>query len=137
MNEVKRLGSLEGAEINKAKEVLAFEVTKLVHGEKEAKKAEEAAKSLFGKGALAGSVPSTEITKNEFENGIDIITLMSKVRLISSRGEGRRLIQQGGVSINDKKVQDIDTSITLEFFDDNTLMIKKGKKTYHQVKLVD
>ncbi len=137
LDEVRRLGALQGAEINKAKETLAFEVTKLVHGEDEAKKAEEAAKSLFGKGNLAGSVPSTEINKKEFSDGIDIITLLTKTELVPSRGEGKRLIKQGGVSINDEKIIDFDTNITLDFFEDNILMIKKGKKTYHQVKLID
>ncbi len=137
MDEVERLSSLEGAEINKAKEILAFEVTQLVHGEEEAKKAEEAAKALFGKGNLAGSVPSTEFPKDDFIDGIDIITLLTKVDLISSRGEGRRLIQQGGLTINDDKITDFNIIITLDFFKDKTLMIKKGKKTYHQVIISD
>jgi len=137
MDEVRRLSALEGAQINKAKEVLAFEVTKLVHGEEEAQKAEEAAKALFGQGNLGGSVPSTDISKAEFVDGMDIITLLSKTELIPSRGEGRRLIQQGGVAINDEKIIDINTPITLDFFKDDTLMIKKGKKIYHQVKLMN
>lgn len=137
MDEVDRLSSLEGAKINKAKEVLAFEVTKLVHGEKEAKKADEAAKALFGEGALGGSVPSTEISGNEFVGGMDVITLLSKVGLIPSRGEGRRLIQQGGITINDDRITDIGTLITPDSFENNTLMIRKGKKTYHQVVLND
>ncbi len=135
MDEVDRLSSLKDAEINKAKETLAFEVTRLVHGEEEAGKADKAAKALFGKGALGGSVPSTEISENEFINGMDIITLLSRVELIPSRGEGRRLIQQGGISINDDKITDIGTLITPDFFKDGTLMIRKGKKTYHQVLL--
>jgi len=137
MDEVRRLSALEGAQINKAKEVLAFEVTKLVHGEEEAQKAEEAAKALFGQGNLGGSVPSTDISKAEFVDGMDIITLLSKTELIPSRGEGRRLIQQGGVAINDEKIIDINTPITLDFFKDDAIMIKKGKKIYHQVKLIN
>ena len=133
MDEVKRLSSLEGAEINKAKEVLAFEVTKLVHGEGEAKKAEKAARALFGKGALGGSVPSTKISKSEFIDGMNIITLLSKAELIPSRGEGRRLIQQGGITVNDDKITDIHTLITLDFFEDGMLMIRRCKKTNHQV----
>ncbi len=135
MDEVDRLSSLKDAEINKAKETLAFEVTRLVHGEEEAKKADKAAKALFGKGALGGSVPSTEISEDEFIEGMDIITLLSRVELIPSRGEGRRLIQQGGISINNDKITDIGTLITPNFFKDGTLMIKKGKKTHHQVLL--
>lgn len=137
MDEVDRLSSLKDAEINKAKETLAFEVTKLVHGKEEAGKADKAAKALFGKGALGGSVPSTEISENEFIEGMDIITLLSRVELIPSRGEGRRLIQQGGISINDDKITDIGTLITPDFFKDGTLMIRKGKKTYHQVLLLN
>lgn len=137
MDEITRLSSLEGSEINKAKEVLAFEVTKLVHGEEEAKRAEEAAKALFGHGALGGSVPSTEIAKSEFADGMDIITLLSKTELIPSRGEGRRLIQQGGIAINEEKINGIDVLITESHFTDGSLMIKKGKKIYHQVKLTD
>ena len=133
MDEVERLSSLKGAKINRAKEVLAFEVTRLVHGEEEAKKAEEAAKALFGKGALGGSIPTTQIPESEFIDGIDIITLLSKTGLIPSRGEGRRLIQQGGITINDNKISDIHTLVTLDFFENNTLMIRRGKKTYHQV----
>ncbi|ABW18468.1 tyrosine--tRNA ligase [Alkaliphilus oremlandii] len=136
MDEVRKLGALEGAEINRAKEILAFEVTKLVHGEEEATKAEEAAKALFGQGALGGSIPSTDLPRSELAEGIDIITLLVTAELIPSRGEGRRLIQQGGVAINDEKITDINTVITLDFFKEDTLMIKKGKKTYHQVKLV-
>ena len=136
MDEVRKLGALEGAEINRAKEILAFEVTKLVHGEEEATKAEEAAKALFGQGALGGSIPSTDLPRSELAEGMDIITLLVTAELIPSRGEGRRLIQQGGVAINDEKITDINTVITLDFFKEDTLMIKKGKKTYHQVKLV-
>ncbi len=133
MDEIKRLSSLVGAEINRAKEVLAFEVTSLVHGKEEAQKAEEAARALFGTGSLGGSIPSTTISKVELGDGIDVISLLSKVNLIPSRGEGRRLIQQGGVTINDDKVADINAIINLDFFIDGALMIKKGKKTYHQV----
>lgn len=135
MEEVNRLGSLEGAEINRAKEILAYEVTKLVHGKEEAKKADQAAKSLFAKGKRCSDAPSTEVSKEEFIKGMDILTLLQKARLISSRGEGRRLIQQGGIYINDERVNDLNLSITLEDFHNGTLMIRKGKKVYHQIKL--
>ncbi len=136
MEEVRRLSALEGAEINQTKEILAFEVTKLVHGEAEANKAQEAAKALFGSGALGGSVPTTEISRAEIVDGVDIITLLTKTGLASSRGEGRRLIQQGGLTLEEEKVNDIDLTISLESFRNGTLMLKKGKKVYHQVKLV-
>ncbi len=135
MDEVRRLSSLEGSEINKAKEILAFEVTKLVHGEDEANKAQEAAKSLFGKGPLAGSVPTTEITETELD-GMDILGLLVKTELAPSRGEARRLVQQGGIAIDEVKVTDIGLAITVDSFIDRALMIKKGKKSFHQVKLV-
>ncbi|KAB3532910.1 tyrosine--tRNA ligase [Alkaliphilus pronyensis] len=135
MEEVRRLGSLEGAEINRAKEVLAFEVTKLAHGEIEAEKAEEAAKALFGKASMGGSVPTTEVTKKELIE-MDILALLVTTELASSRGEGRRLVQQGGVSINDEKITDFNFNITESLFLDGSLMIRKGKKVYHQVRLV-
>lgn len=133
--EVKRLSSMEGKETEKAKEVLAFETTKLVHGEIEAKKALEAAKALFSGNADTDNAPTSEMGKKEFEEGMDILTILSKTGLISSRGEGRRLVQQGGVYINEETVEDIHYLVTLEAFKDQKLMIRKGKKTYHQVKI--
>ncbi|WP_341877059.1 tyrosine--tRNA ligase [Defluviitalea saccharophila] len=136
MEEVNRLSALEGAEINKAKEVLAFEVTKIVHGEEEAKKAETAAKALFAGGAQGGSIPTTEISKEEFKEGIDILTLLQKTGLAPSRSEGRRLIQQGGIKVQDQKITDIDYLVTENDFSDNTVMIQKGKKVFHRVQLI-
>lgn len=136
MEEVMRLGSLEGAEINQAKEVLAFEVTKIVHGEEEAKKAQEAAKSLFSGGMTATDMPSTEISKDRFEEGMDILTLLLETGLTPSKSEARRVVQQGGVSIEETKVEDINHVVTLQDFKDDKIIIKKGKKIYHQVKLV-
>ena len=135
MDEVERLASLEGSEINKAKEVLAYEVTKIVHGEEEAKKAQEAAKALFGKGAMAGSIPCTEIAKADIAEGMDILTLLTTTGLAASRSEARRLVQQGGVSINDEKIKEIEFKINEDSFADDSLMIRKGKKVYHQVKI--
>lgn len=131
--EVKRLSALEGKEIEMAKEVLAFEATKLVHGEVEATKALEAAKALFSGNTDTENAPTSEMKKEDFEDGMDILTLLTKTGLISSRGEGRRLVQQGGVYINEETVGDIHHLITLESFTDHKLMIRKGKKTYHQV----
>ncbi len=133
--EVKRLSAMEGKEIEKAKEVLAFETTKLVHGETEATKALEAARALFSGNAKTDNAPTSLMDKIDFENGMDILTLLSKTGLISSRGEGRRLVQQGGVYINEETVADIHHLVNLEAFTDNKLMIRKGKKTYHQVKI--
>jgi tyrosyl-tRNA synthetase len=134
MDEVKRLGALEGAEINKAKEVLAFEVTKLIHGEKEANKAQQAAKALFAGGTEEGSIPTTEIEKSIFDDGIGIIDLLRKTGLIKTNSEGRRLIEQGGITIDDIKVETTDKKITLDDFNEGKILIRKGKKIYHQVK---
>lgn len=119
--------------INKAKEVLAYEVTKLVHGEEVAKNTETAVKAAFsGEGDLA-NLPTTAITKNEAKNGIGLIDLMKRADLISSNSEGFRLVKQGGVSIGDEKVEDGKRIITEEDFADNSLVIKKGKKVYHRI----
>ncbi|MFT9498183.1 tyrosine--tRNA ligase [Anaerosolibacter sp.] len=136
MEEVRRLGALEGSEINQAKAILAFEVTQLVHGEEEAKKADEAAKALFGGGASLENVPFTEIPRSEFTEGMDVMALLIKTNLTPSRSEGRRLVQQGGLVIDDIKVTDSQKIIHEDDFKDGTLMIRKGKKVYHQVRLV-
>lgn len=137
MDEVKRLGSLEGAGINHAKEVLAYEITKIVHGEEEAVKAQNAAKALFVNGGKSEDMPTTQMNKTELEEGKDILTLLVETKLAGSKSEARRLVQQGGISVNDEKVSAIDARFTLENLDaDGVLIIKKGKKGYHQVKPV-
>ncbi len=136
MNKVEELSSLEGAEINRSKEVLAFEVTKLVHGEDEAKKADEAAKSLFGKGVDTENIPFTEISRKNFSDGMEILELLERVELISSKSEGRRLIKQNGISMNEEKINDFNRLVTEKDFEDDKLMLKKGKKSYHQIRLI-
>lgn len=133
MEEVRRLGALEGAQINQAKEVLAFEITKIVHGEEEAAKAQEAAKALFADGANMDHVPSTEISTTELGEGISIIDLMLKADLIKTKSEGRRLLEQNGVRINDEVFSDISKLITENDFNEGKLMIKKGKKIFHRI----
>ncbi len=135
LDEIEELSKLEGAEINKAKEILAFEVTKLIHGEEEAVKAQNSARALFGAGATDENMPSTDLTKEELGEGISLLDVMVKCQLISSKGEGKRLIKQGGVSVNDSKVNDMFLVITEADFKDNQLVIKKGKKVYHKVNL--
>ncbi|WP_334305925.1 tyrosine--tRNA ligase [Chakrabartyella piscis] len=135
MDEVRRLGALEGSEINKAKEVLAFELTKIVHGEEEATKAQEAAKALFGKGVVAGSVPSTEMDKADFAEGMDILTLLTTIGVVPSRSEARRAVQQGGVKLNEEPAKDVEMKITEATFKDGTLLVQKGKKVFHNVVL--
>ena len=136
MEEVRRLGSLEGSKINEAKEVLAFELTKTVHGEEEALKAQATARALFSSGSDLEAAPTTEISGAEMQQGIDILDLLMKTGLTTSRGEGRRLIQQGGLYIGEERVNDTDLVITEKNFSDGTLILRKGKKVYHLVKLV-
>ena len=136
LEEIAELEKLEGAEINKAKEVLAFELTKLVHGEEEATKAQNTARTVFAGGGKDANMPSTDLTKEELGEGIQILDLLVKCELISSKGEGRRLITQNGISVNDAKVTDIFLEIKEDDFTDNELVIKKGKKVYHKINLV-
>lgn len=135
MDEAKRLGSLEGSEINSAKEILAYEVTKIIHGEDEAIKAQQAAKALFGGGVDADSIPTTDMDRTVFKQGIGLLNLLTELGLTASNGEGRRLVNQGGISIDGNKITDPNLIITLDIFSDNKIMIKKGKKIYHQVKI--
>lgn len=136
LEEIAEFEKLEGAEINKAKEVLAFELTKLVHGEEEATKAQNTARSVFAGGGKDANMPSTDLTKDELGEGIQILDLLVKCGLISSKGEGRRLITQNGISVNDAKVTDIFLEIKEDDFTNNELVIKKGKKVHHKVNLV-
>lgn len=133
MDEVRRLGALKGAEINHAKDVFAYEITKIVHGEEEAKKAQEASKALFGGGVKSENIPTTSYPAARFAEGIDLITLMCDAKLAVSRSDARRTIQQGGVSVNDKKVDNFDLILTDKDFDsDGAILIRKGKKSYHR-----
>ncbi|MBT3319582.1 MAG: tyrosine--tRNA ligase [Clostridia bacterium] len=134
MDEVNRLCALEGEQINEAKKVLAFEVTKQVHGEDEAIKAQTAAQALFSGGGQGGSIPESTISQSDLDDLI-LIDLMQTCGLTKSRGEGRRLIKQGGVSVNSEKVTDEFMPITEDSFDNGELMIKKGKKAFHKVTL--
>lgn len=133
MDEVRRLGSLKDAEINIAKEVLAYEITKIVHGEEEAKKAQEASRALFGGGAKSEDIPTTTYPKSRFAEGIDLITMMCDAKLASSRSDARRTIQQGGVTVNNIKVDNCDLVLTENDFDsDGAILVRKGKKSYHR-----
>ncbi len=135
MEEVNALGALEGAEINKAKEKLAFEVTKIVHGEEEAIKADTAAKALFVGGAVGGSIPTTTLDSSHFAEGMDIISLLEKTKLVPSRSEARRLITQNGIKLEGNPITDLNYRVELKDFKDNSLMIQKGKKSFHRVSL--
>ncbi|MBN2795402.1 MAG: tyrosine--tRNA ligase [Clostridia bacterium] len=133
MDEVRRLGALEGAEINKAKEILAFEFVKIVHGEEEAQKALEATKALFLGGQLSENVPSYDLDRNRLE--LELLDLMVEMDMLKSKGEGKRLIQQNGISLNDEKVTDPFYKLTLSDFEEDKAMIKKGKKIFQQIVL--
>lgn len=135
MDEVRRLGALEGSEINKAKEVLAYELTKIVHGEEEAKKADVAAKALFMGGNAGGSIPTTEVKAEDLEN-MDILSALVLTKLTPSRSEARRAVQQGGVKLNDEKVDNIELKITEDLFKDGIVTLQRGKKSFHRLKLV-
>ena len=134
MEEVHRLGALEGAKINEAKEVLAYEITKIVHGESEAKKAQDAARAIFSGGAKHDDMPTTEIEMERWETGVDLITLLVEGKMCATRSEARRQIQQGGVSINDVRETAVDRIVTTMDKKDGSVVIRKGKKVYHQFK---
>ena len=133
LEEIDELAKLEGSEINKAKEILAHELTELVHGKEEADKAQEAARAIFSNKTNTDNMPSPTLTEADFADGeIGILDLMKKCGLIPSNGEGRRLIQQGGVSVDDEKVTDVYAKIAKSDFEKGYVVIKKGKKVYHK-----
>ena len=132
LEQIDEMDKWEGSQLNRAKEILAFELTKLVHGEEEAQKAEDAAKALFAGGSDDSNMPTTEITEDQLTDGkIAVLDLMLACGLIPSKGEGRRLVQQGGVMVNDEKVANIDVSFTGEQLKEG-LKIRKGKKVFHK-----
>ena len=134
LEEIDKMESWEGAQLNEAKEILAFELTKLVHGEEEAAKAKEASHALFAGGANNTNMPTVTVTAEDFPNGeLDIISVLVKAGLCDSRGDGRRNIQQGGVSVADEKVTDISTKYTLDDFKGEGLIIRRGKKKFAKV----
>ena len=135
MSEINEYAKLEGAELNKAKEALAYSLTELVHGKEEAEKAQAAAKALFEGGADDSNMPTTEVEQSDLEDGkITVLSLMIKAGMIKSNGEGRRLIQQGGISVNDEKISDVFTAVSAEELKDSVI-VKKGKKVFHKFTL--
>ena len=136
LEQIDEMDKWEGAQLNRAKEILAFELTSLVHGEEEAKKAEEAAKALFVGGGDMSNVPTTKLAESDLTDGaIGILDLMMKCGLVPSKKEARRLVDQGGVAVNDEKVTDVSKTFTAEDLSGDGLMIKKGKKKYHKAQL--
>ena len=136
LEEIDKMDGWEGAQLNTAKEILAYELTKLVHGEEEAEKAKQAARALFGSGENTDNMPSTELSEADFAEDLTVLDLLTKCSLIPSRKEGRRLIQQGGVSLDGEKVSDPFFKVTKEMFAENGyVVIKKGKKVFHKAVL--
>ena len=135
LEQIDEMDKWEGSQLNRAKEILAYELTALVHGEEEAKKAEESAKALFGAGGNNANMPTSTLTDADFENGnINVLSMLVATGLCPSRGEARRLVQQGGVTIDDVKIASIDESLARERFEGEGVIVRKGKKVFHRVK---
>lgn len=133
MDEIRELEKAEGSAVNEVKERLAWEVTSLIHGREEADKAKEAARALFSSGKVSDNMPSTDIPSDVFADGaVSVIELLVLTGLAPSRGEARRLIQQGGVSVDDKKIAAIDETVTESAFEKGYVIVKKGKKAFHK-----
>lgn len=134
LEEIEKMESWEGSQLNKAKEILAYELTKLVHGEEEAQKADAAAKALFAGGGDTSNMPSTKLEDADFEDGaINIVTLVHKTGIVASRSEARRAVEQGGITLDGEKIADINAVIAKDRFAGEGLVLKKGKKTFHKI----
>ena len=134
LEEIDAMESWEGAQLNQAKEILAFELTKLVHGEEEANKAKEASHALFAGGGDSAHMPTLELTAADFADGdLDILALLVKAELAPSRSDARRAVQQGGVSVADEKITDIQTTYNADSFGADGLMVKRGKKKFVKI----
>ena len=136
LEQIDEMDKWEGSQLNRAKEILAYELTSLVHGVEEAKKAEDAAKALFGAGGSNASMPTSTLSDADFdENGqINVLTMLVATGLCPSRGEARRLVQQGGVTVDDVKVASIDDTLTRERLQGDGVVVRKGKKVFQRVK---
>lgn len=136
LEQIDEMDSWEGSQLNKAKEILAYELTALVHGEEEANKAQEGARALFSTGANTENMPTTVLDEEDFaEDSIGLLDLLVKTKLAPSKGEARRLVQQGGISVNEEKIADPTTRLAKSDFKDGFLIIKKGKKVFHKAML--
>ena len=134
LEQIDEMGKWEGAKLNEAKEILAYELTKLVHGEEEAKKAKEASHALFAGGGVSAHMPTVEVTADDLYNDkLDIMAVLVKASLCESRSDARRAVQQGGVSVDGEKVTDISTSYTLDEFAGEGKVVKRGKKKFAKV----
>ena len=135
LEEIDKMDNWEGSQLNTAKEILAYELTKLVHGEEEANKAQSAAKAIFAGGGSHENMPTTILTEDDFTDGvIGVLDMMVKASLAASKGEARRLVTQGGVSLDDQKITDPQTSLSADNFKEG-VVLKKGKKVFHRFTL--
>lgn len=134
MEQIHEMEKWEGAELNKAKKILAYEVTKLVHGKEEAEKAKAAAEAIFAGGGVSADMPTSEVTADDID-GKAILDLLTQIKLIPSKGEGRRLVQQNGLTVNDEKVTDPNMAVNADMFANDGMIVKKGKKVYHRIVL--
>ena len=134
LEQIEEMEKWEGSQLNQAKEILAYELTSLVHGEEEAKKAQEGAKALFSANGDTANMPTTELEEEDFRDGsIDVISLLVKTKLVTSRSEGRRAIEQGGVSLDGEKVTDVYHAVAKENIPEEGLILKRGKKKFHKI----
>ncbi len=134
LEEIDKMDSWEGSQLNQAKEILAYELTKLVHGDEEAAKAQESARALFSGGGTAANMPKVQLAEEDFTDGqIDLITVLQKAELVSSRSEGRRAVEQGGVSVDGEKMTDIKVSFAKEAFEGEGRVVKRGKKKFCKI----
>ncbi len=135
MEEVRRLGALEGAEINHAKEVLAFEITKIIHGEKAAQEAQDASRALFAGGANMENIPTTMITEDDLKEDNRMVNILVLSGLCKSKGEARKMIEAGAITLDEEKVTDTDFRITAEMIPEKGVLLRRGKKNYSRIML--
>jgi tyrosyl-tRNA synthetase len=137
LDEIKKYEKLKGEELREVKHILAYEITKIVHGEKEAKNAQQGAKAAFSDGSDTSLIPSTYIPEDRLKNGISVLDLFVECNIASSKGEVRRLIRQGGCKVNNQKITDESTNINLSFLTDNGIILTSGKKKMHRITLIN
>ncbi|NLL02970.1 MAG: tyrosine--tRNA ligase [Clostridiales bacterium] len=136
VDKIEEYAKLQGSELNSVKEILAFEITSLVHGQEEAQKSQDTAKALFSNNADTENMPTTSLNNSDFIDGeISVTDILIKTGICKSKGEGRRLIEQGGISIDDKKIDSVVATLKISDFEEGHVVIKKGKKIFHKVKI--
>ena len=137
IDEIQRLAALEGAELRQAKQILAYEATVITHGEVEARAAEEAARAAFAEGDDLSAIPTTTLTQTRLKGGLGILEIFTEVGLTKSRGEARRMLQQGGIYVNDVRVEQVDAVLTPDDLNEGGILLRAGKKKYHRLVIED